>query len=287
MLPHLQTKFVIYISMFFILIFSVLSDHAYGKDQYRGTGIADLLENMTREQVRKKAFERAMNNALAKAGIEVTSVDGLSRMEREEGEMFENFIQFTFTRTNGLITEIDTLIDEIQSVDIPGGKPILQHRVEINAKILIEKEEADPEFQINMAVNEDIFREGDPVHIQLNSTKDCYVTIFNLYSNDSLLIIFPNSEMEDNFIGENDTLRIPPKDAFWDLPAGLLPGHDTSVEALVAIATKKRIPIQLEGIAMRNGLISQNDALLTINRWRGKIGISDRTEAWCFYRIIK
>jgi len=179
------------------------------------------------------------------------------------------------------------LVDKLQSVDIPGGNTILQHRVEINAEILIEREETDPEFSISMKLNEDVFREGDPVQILCTASKECYVTIFNLYSNDSLLIIYPNSEMKNNFIALEDTLRIPPEDAFWDLPASLLPGSETSVEALVAIATRKKIPLELDEVMIRNGLISQSDALLTINRWRGRIGIADRTEDWCFYRIIK
>ena len=259
---------------------------AFGQEWYEGTGEVTLA-NITLEDARNQAFDRARTDALAKARLEVTGVTGRQIKEDSAREIYDNFIQFTSTRTQGLIDEVDTLFDELVTQSFPGSKPVYIYRACIRARVVTEDGKPDPAFIIEMSLNRGTFRDGDTMVVVITASRDCYVTIFNLYYNDSLSVVFPNQLMTDNRLAASDTLFIPPRNAFWDMPVRLAPGHNRDEEALLAVATEKPIPFQIKCAVSHEGLIAQSDALLAVNRWLVQMDADQRTEKWTFYQIVK
>ena len=273
-----------------VLIFLfTFSTTALCQDWYRGTGEVMLSKDseISLEDARRKAFDRAIGSALKNASFEVVGVSSGGKSETIGGEFYDNFIQFTRTRSKGHILDIDTLYDDSKRIEILGGDPVLVYNVEIKAKIKIEKLTADPEFILQLELNQSTFKNGESMTMNLEASKDCYITVLNLYSNDSLLVIFPNQIMSNNTLSGGKSVSIPPRNAYWDLPVGLMPGKKVDSEAILTIATKKNIPFEMKKYLDRDGLMAQSDALLAINKWLADIDADQRTEAWAIYRIVE
>ncbi len=259
---------------------------AFAQDWYEGNGIVTIA-NITPEEARRQAFDKARVDALSKVRLEVTGVTSRSQRDNSAHESYDHFIQFSTTRTQGKIVEVDTLFDAPEVPQVPGRTSVFQYRATIRAKIVTKLGESDPTFTLLMSLNEQTYRDGEVMVIKITSSKDCFVTLFNLYSNDSLSVLLPNKEMSDNFLNAEDTLTIPPTTANWEIPVSLIQGKDNDTEAILAIATKREIPFQATKSLIREGLIAQSDALLAVNRWLVRMDAGQRTEKWAFYQIVK
>ncbi|MDP8239136.1 MAG: DUF4384 domain-containing protein [Candidatus Hatepunaea meridiana] len=275
---------IIYITLL-ILSLSILTP-AYAQEWFEGTGVIRRT-NISIEEARNLAFEKARVDALAKARLEVTGVKAREQKDCGGSETFDNFIQFTVTKTKGLFLEIVTVVDTCEMLPIPGGGQMIKYTAVIKARIETKVTEPDPNFTIDMTLNLETFRNGEEMVIKLLSSKDCYVTIFNMYSNDSLSVLFPNALMSDNFLQKGDTLSIPPLGAYWGMPVGLSSGKKSDNEALLAVVMKKDIPFRVSDAVIREGVLAQSDALLAVHRWLADIDADQRAEAWCFYKVVE
>ncbi len=271
----------------FLSIF-ILAPYTPGVCQEWHEGLGEVtLANITPEAARQKAFEKARVDALAKARLEVTGVTSRQQSDDGGGSQYDNFINFTITKTQGLIIEVDTLIDEPVMLSMSDGTRVLSHQAKIRAKIKLEQGEPDPGFDLDMKLNQEAFMVGDELIVQLKATRDCYITILNLYSNDSLSVIFPNQYARDNHLLVGDTMSIPPEDAFWSFPVNLVSGKSLDHEVLLAVATKDNVSFRVNDAIVRDGVLAQSDALLAVNRWFAGIDSDRRSEAWVFYKIIR
>ena len=255
------------------------------QEWYEGTGIVTLA-NITPEEARRRAFDEARINALSVAGVEVTGFTG--RHISEIGDRFiDNFIRMTSTQTRGLIVAVDTLFDGLETQPVEGGRPVMVYRARIRAQVESQIGKPDPGFTLNMSLNRETYRHNDPITIVLTATRDCRVTIFSLDEEDSLSIVFPNSELLDNRLVAGDTLMLPPAKAGWELPVTLAPGRESAAECLLAVAMKDDVSFQPSGVVIRDGLMAQGEALLAVNRWLSKVDAGKRTQTAQFYRVVK
>jgi hypothetical protein len=261
---------------------------ALAAEWQEGAGVVTVA-NITPEEARKQALDLARKDALEKARLEVVGITSRQIVESSETGIYDHFIQFTRTITRGRIVEEQILFDNTEQQAIPGtARSQLVYRIALRANIEPDKGEADPVFQVAMTLNRQSFRDGDTVSIELSATKDCFATVFNLYSNDSLRVVFPNKYMSDNSLKANSTLRIPPSaQAGWSLPVSLLPQKSSDAEALLVIATKAAIPFPTMRSESREGLLSVGDALLAINNWLINIPAEQRTQDMATYRVVK
>jgi hypothetical protein len=143
----------------------------------------------------------------------------------------------------------------------------------------------DPGFKVEIDFNRKSYRQGETIIMIINSTRDCYMIVFNLFSNDSLMVVLPNVILKEILLSAGDTLTIPPQSAEWDLPVGLVQGEDEDSEALMITATRDDVPFALSR-SMRDGLILMKDALLAINRCLVDIHADRRTEDISHYVIV-
>lgn len=256
------------------------------REWYHAEGIVPIV-NITTEKARENAWKQAQMEAVSQSSLEVIGATAMRIQESEKGEAYDQFAQFVRTATRGRIVAVDTLFDDSEKISIPGsGRSELIYRVEIRAQVQPEMGIPDPAFQLKLDLNKKVFANGEALIMELTATQECYVTVLNLYANDSLLVVFPNERLPDGRIEAEKTRRIPPFGAGWELPVGLLPGRDSDQEMLLAVATKKPVPF-LRGRDARQGLLAVDEALLAINNWLIDIPTDQRTETMASYRIVK
>jgi len=259
-----------------------------GPDEWRrGEGVVPVA-NITLEEAREKAWDQARLDALSRSSLEVIGATAMKIQEGPRGEIFSRLAQFVRTATRGRIVGVDTLFDGHEARAIPGSeRRELVYRVAIRARVRPETGVPDPAFQVDLRLNKEVFRDGETLGMELSTTQDCYLTVFNLFANDSLLVVFPNEWLFDNRVQADRPRRIPPRGAGWDLPVGLLPGRDRDEEMLLAVATKD--PVRFGGgeAGIRQALLALDEALLAINNWLVEIPAERRTQAMASYRVVR
>ena len=246
------------------------------------------LAHITPEEARRKARDAAREDALAQVGVDVIGASAYRVSEESDGSesmLWEQFAHFTQATTRGRIVEEEVLVD---GPELVGGQ--VRHRVEIRARVSLEAGEPDPGFQLDLELNESVFRSGEYMALELQATRDCYVTIFNLYANDSLSVLLPNPVLTDNRLVAGEVRRVPPEGARWRLPVQAVRpvGGESGgeQEALVAVATRADVPFDPAGAEERRGMIATGEALVAVNRWLGGIRADARTTAMVGYRVV-
>ncbi len=275
---------IFFLSILIFLLLSTVIQGKVGGEYYEGEATIPIV-NITPEQARSKAFQLARDQALFAAGVELSVATG-RKVEEDPTGFYDRFVRYTGSRAIGLIVEENTLIDR-QAIQNLGLECQLVHEVKIRALIKPTLSQPDPGFQLEMAVDRESYRNGESLVISLQATRDCYVTLFNLYSNDSLLVIAPNQYLPEISLHKNVGMTIPPSNANWDFPLSLTLGDTLAYEGLFAVATKTNIPFPGMEAKEREGLLSFGDALLRLNRWLIAIPLDQRADAWEFYRIVK
>jgi len=269
----------------FLTSLTTISVQAEEQEWHSGEGTVQIV-HITVEEARQLAWDRALVDALSKVSLEVMGAT-VMKIEEGDGGGDDQFSQFVRTATRGRIVAVDTLSDEAEQRAVVGSeRRELVYRVSMRAQVQPEMGRPDPGFQLELDLNKELFAHGETLSLELAATRDCYVTLFNLYANDSLLVLLPNELLRDNQLQAGQMLSVPPRNAGWDLPVGLLPGRETDREMLLAVATRSEIPFPAARI-VRQGLMSMDEALLTVNRWLAAIPSDQRTEAVAFYRIVK
>jgi len=255
------------------------------------TGEAYLLGNITQEEVRMKALQDARNKASAKVvGIHIKAQEMFL-----ESDLKESFTKITQEELYGRIVDEKILHEEIEPIKVH-GKPVVVYKIKLKANVIEEKGSPDPNFKINLALNKPIFKDGDEMIIKLKASEDCYVTVFNFLANDSVIVLFPNQIMQDNFIKRAVLYEIPQKELrekSVKFRVGLPKSKEEVTECIAVIATKKKYEFgeisekesQLQGdFAI---LPTYKDALIKLNKWLVSIPLNERTSDFISYKIVK
>ena len=119
--------------------------------------------------------------------------------ESTNNKIYDQFNEFTKTIKRGRKLEENIIKKGIDIHKITStGVTRSDYVVEINARVSPEFGRSDPDFNIELDLNKSVYSNGESLYIELTASKDCYVTIFNLYSNDSLQVVYPNYMTNDN-----------------------------------------------------------------------------------------
>ncbi|MDP2884256.1 MAG: DUF4384 domain-containing protein [Ignavibacteria bacterium] len=186
--------------------------------------------------IRSKALNNARAEALAKAGIEVRSSD--ARLVSEtKNELIDFYSKFAETSTKGIILD-ERIIRESEPKKVKG----FSYEIEIEIEVIVALQIGEPDrgFEVNIESSEEAVKEGESFTLTVVTTKDGYLTIFNVYR-DSLSVVFPNSIDKANRIIANKSFVFPPSKAY-DLQLSVPQGKQTSEEMFIAVVTKERIP---------------------------------------------
>ena len=164
------------------------------------TGKHKHLGNFTKFQSCKIAKEKAKNNAIIKSlGITVSS-ESVSNCSEINGEYNCERNKFSLFQLNGDLTDFK-IIKKNYEKEI--GTEILFCEITIEANVERVKKNLDPNFQFDVKLNEKIFRSGEILEIDINTSKKMYMTIFQWlpYGGKKYNVItkiFPNKDYNKN-----------------------------------------------------------------------------------------
>jgi len=256
--------------------------------------------NMTREEAQRHALEQAERNAIAKkCGIAVSA-----QTLQVQQDFHESFIQLSLSAVYGRIVEKkEPLWAPVKNVQFsPGEPPIPLYCVFLRAKVAKEVGKPDPSFQVTLKLNDDklTFREGEEMILHITPTKDCYITVFNVLSDGTVLILFPPQGHTQQVARARQKLSIPSEAERRQgvhFRGGLMPGKTQDTEYVWVVATKDDIPFLPRetkefspDIAILSGKVvlqTYQSALEEINRWLVSIPRDKREIAMEQYHIRK
>jgi len=261
------------------LCFLVGVERAAAEDRWFEGEAGVTVSHITPELARSLAFREACDRALMAAGVEQSGGTGRLIVEDQAG-LSDIYAKLSTSLFRGLILEVDTLLEKLDA-----GPP-LQYKVRVRARIAQSIGAPDPGFSLEMNLNGESFRQGDAIVITLLATRDCYVTIFDLQTNDTLSIVAPNIMLPKVRLKAGEKFQIPP-DRSFELPAELSPGDSLSSGVLIAVATREDIPFPSISARFSRNLLSFGDGLLRCNKWRAAIPLNKRTEEHRVYRVVK
>lgn len=242
------------------------------------------IENITPEKAKEKAIQKACKRAIEYfSGIEISGrVIGM-QAENQDKIFIDNFSSITQQTVKGIVSKKEILKDETISIDNQ-----LIKAVTVKVKVEKQKGEKDPTFQINANLNRNYLQDGDEIEITVKSSKDCFLTILNICSNDSVYIIFPNAYRKDNFIKSGELFHLPDsndKKIGLDFTVNLFPNKNKDLEMIKVIATKEKI--DFSSVYSFSAYGTYQTALIDLQNWLLKIPRNEIEEVDLQYFIGK
>ncbi len=242
------------------------------------------IENITPEEANEMAVQKACKRAIEYfSGIEIKGQIISIQAENQNEILVDNFSSITQQTARGIIIEKEILKNEI----ISKGNQLLKV-VTIKLKVDKQKGERDPAFQITTDLNREHFRDGEEMELSVKSSKDCYLTILNICSNDSVYVIFPNKFRNDNFIKSGDSFQLPNSNDKKNgvcFPVNLLPNKNEDFEMIKVIATKQKI--DFSSVYSFSAYGTYQTALRDLQNWLLKIPRNEIEEIDLQYFIGK
>ena len=199
-----------------------------------------IIQNITPEKAEELAIFNACRDAIQYySGVEiVVKVIDVQAIDKKE-VILDHFFSLIKQTTTGIILEKQiihnkTVIDGVNLVKV----------VVLKVKVGKQKGVRDPYFNVTAQLNDDTFKEDEKLEITVQSSKNCYITVLNICSNDDVYVIFPNQYRGDNFLKVGEVFKLPNEDGKrmgLSFPLKLLDGKDKDVEMIKILATKKNI----------------------------------------------
>ena len=148
----------------------------------------------------------------------------------------------------------------------------------------------DPNFTIECKLNKQIFKNGGELIVNVNSSLDGYLYIFNMMADNNAALMFPNKYMTDNFISSQSTYVIPPTDIndYVSFSVGKMPGDNMTMEHIYILCTKKNFsaPINIPKIETEIELFNMNgNGFLELQEWLSEIPLDERVESILTYYV--
>ena len=254
--------------------------------------------NVTPEEGKRKALELARAEAIKQVvGLKVTEETYRSISESQTGSeqstYFDVFSRLNRTTTTGRILDEDYTFNTI----VDNGTP--KYYAKLRAFVVEEKGEIDPSFKVEINLLKDVYfvrsnivSENDVVEFTISATKDCYIYLFNIMSNDSVQLIIPNQYIKNNKYEISKTEQEYEKEIKklgMKFNVGLQDGKSLGKEAFYVIALKDRFDFTSENFNKDElSIIPTYKAAITdIMNWLIQIPANKRTEAFSSFEIRK
>ena len=272
--------------------------------------VADQCEmtNRTRDDARKEAIANAKARAAKEVAGEVVSrSEALLRFDTKRSsnsaapmEDFRNvFTALTETSTYAHVVGSEILAEGLREFRYEGGPPIPFYWVKLRTKVEKEIGQPDSGFRVNLNLNQETFREGEEITLKVTPTRDCYITVFNILSDDTVVRLHPDAG-KAQFVKASQTfvlLSAEQRKKGSRLRVGLLPGKMEDTEAVLIIATRTDIPflpVHAEELPRNMGVFAGKTLLPTyrtaieeLAKWLVSIPLDQRTSNLQPYEIRK
>ncbi|MDP8210892.1 MAG: DUF4384 domain-containing protein [Candidatus Stygibacter australis] len=247
-----------------------------GNDWFLVTASIEIA-NISPEEARDKAIEKASKRALEYFGVEVGSRTLSFKAETNNKINVDHFSNLIKLTSSGIILKKEI----VESKTEVHGEDIYEIVV---MKILLGKQkgERDPYFKLNADLNKNYYVENENIEIEITPSIDCYLTVIFISSDESVGTVFPNKYSPNNFAEAGQKLTLPTekeKSMGIKYKVTLLPNKDEDTELVKVIATKKPISINLND--------NFNTALESLQNWLVEIPSNEIVEVDLQYFIKK
>jgi len=243
------------------------------------------LANLTPEEAQALALKRARYNAIEQVcGVRVQA-ETLVRDFVLQGDFIHQVVYGRIISEKVIKWELD--VDQPSPLKPPG----LTYKVTLQAEVQPEKGEPDPFYKVKVWLNKSVFESGEEMIINVNSTKEGYITVLNFAADGTVTLLYPNMLRRDNRVEPGRDYQIPaPEDRgdLMKLQVGTLPGHKRDTEYIKVISTRGPVNLLSEVKAHGNyGVMdSTSFAVTEIARLMASIPPRQRAEDTAVYQII-
>jgi hypothetical protein len=165
------------------------------------------MENITKEEARRLAIEDAERNAVEQVAGVTVSADTLVSNFTVSSDVISAIPYGKIIEREIIEEDIQVIKDETK--DKTKGRPSSIYHVKLKAKVAKEKGSIDPYFKLEASLNRSVFKDGEEMQIKIKPARDCYITIFNILEDDSVLTLIPNRHIRDTLIKANEYLIFP------------------------------------------------------------------------------
>ena len=252
---------------------------------------------LDRKKARLKALKAARSKAIAKAVAPEITAETLSVMQMAVGSIF-GAIPY------GKITTEEIIEEGLR--EPPGNASFPRdafYNICIKAAVVTKAIRGTPSFHIDAAVhtggeqiNPSFFKEGDKLEIHIQSSKDCYLAIFNILEDQQITQLFPNSQITESLLVAGKTFIFRGNDDLVGLQMSLPNNKEKVKEAFYIIGLPH--PFDLSQTGIKEGVVQkgkEKDFLKHLDEQQmtflvGEIAgipIQDRAEFYIPYEIRK
>lgn len=242
----------------------------------------------TPEEAWREALGKARAEAVARvAGFSVSAQDLRLRSESDE-RVLDAFSSLVRTSTAGRI--LDEKVERRSRIDEELG--VAFYGVTLEALVASQGGTRDPGFrlQIETEPGSPHLREGEELRLSFRSTREGYLTVLNVLSDDRVALLFPNSYDTDRRIGEDEPRPVPGEEARRRgvrLRVFLPEGRDRAAEMVLAVVTRDPLPLDFPapGDSRELPVLDYQSSAELLNRWLVGIPLDRRTEATWQYVV--
>ncbi len=202
---------------------------------YQVTSWVEIHEDMTSSQAKENAINQALKTIIEfHSGIKINSTS-LSILAETNLEMdLDHFSQIINSMSTGIILEKKIIENRKEIID-----GYLIYIITLQAKVGQLKGEKDPFFKIEAHLNRDNFQNGDEMIIDISTTKDCFIFVFNIYGDNTVASLLPNQYMSNNFLQKGHSLQLPSKEGkITKFKVGLSEDQKHATELIMILAIK-------------------------------------------------
>lgn len=208
---------------------------AFASDcQWKETTGEAAVENITAEEARQLALNRARNKAVEEiAGVKV-----------QGSSLVKNFTlaaDFIQAMSAGYVLEENAVKWETGTYqERPEAAPLTTYKVTLKSCVA-SVAAGDPYFSIKAELNRPVFISGEEARITASCTKDCFLTILNLTADNKIRLLLPNKYEPSVRLKANAPYSFPVEGMALEMHT--LPGHSRDTEAFLVIATREKFDI--------------------------------------------
>ena len=258
----------------------------------KGSGTAFLTEDQTIAEAKNRARQKARLNAIETAlGVKISAEKFMREIEvsRNNGEISqidESYVDYIHESRLGRIVEEGIWQEDSEVITYPDGNEVIKYTSINRFYIKNEEGKSDPNFKLDLKLSRDEYRIGEAIVLNVVSSQNCYLTIFNVSANDSVYLIFPNSVESNNRQIANKKRNIPGYG--YAFTAYLPEGKDLAAESIIAVATKDSLVFR-DSEMVKPGLgFSEiwKSGLNDVWKWIAEIDADKRVEVIKSFNII-
>ncbi len=237
-----------------------------------------VIQNITPEEAEKKAISKACIKAISDySGVDIATILKDIQVESQNETIIDFIFSYTHQRIHGRILEKKIIKTWVET----DGSNLVK-LVRLRVKVGKQKGKMDPGFYVKANLNRKIYKNGDELELEIMPSKDCYITVLNICSDESVYVLFPNRYQLKNFKKGGELTKIPIDLSFR---IKLIEGKDRDMEIIKILAIKENMPFGASPTPSPYG--TYKSTLKDLQRWLIRIPRNVIEEVNLPYSITK